>query len=169
MVKKLVVIGCAIVLMPVSSAFAQDPELVEMENELDMQAAEIMSRRGDRDSDKGEKIVRGVIDLIGTIADRNERGHGRGDWDRDDHGWGRGRDDRGPGWGRGRDGRGRHPGYGRQPKRLVCVAKNANGRAFQADGYILERVQRRALQSCQELSRPRVKRTCRVVSCHQAR
>ena len=56
MVKRLMVIGFAVVMMPVAPALAQDPELVEMENELDVEAVQIMSRsRSDRE--KGEEFV----------------------------------------------------------------------------------------------------------------
>lgn len=143
MVKKICIALSIASLLPLHGAMAAkkrgpkaDRELIEMEDRLDREADQLIGRVSDND---GEELILGIIGVIGELASRNERGHGQGGW---------------------------HPGYGRHHRKIKCVARNANGRRFRAEGYVAHRVARRALKACKQLTRmPRVKRTCRVVRC----
>lgn len=112
-----------------------------------------LENRLDRETDQllgrargnnGAEFVLGIIGAIGELATRNER-------------------HRGPGW---------HPGYGRHHRKIVCVARNARGQRYQAEGYVQKRVADRALRTCQHFSkgyRDRfLPRTCRVMQCRRA-
>ena len=122
---------------------AQDQELEQLEDILDSEASDLLysaSRGGKID---GDDIAAGIISIIGELASRNERGMGRGH---------------------------RNPGFGRHNRLVRCVAKNMHNRRFVAEGYVPRRVERRALRTCQDLTRDRrAVRTCRVVRCAWSR
>lgn len=50
---------------------------------------------------------------------------------------------------------GRHPGYGRHHRQVTCVARNAAGQSFRAEGYVQYRVEKRAVKICRNLSERR--------------
>ena len=116
-----------------------DQELNDMEDLLDQEADQAMSRRGHQSGISEEEIIGGIIGIIGDLASRNERGRG---------------------------GHPRHPGFGRQYRKVMCVARNGRGMRFRADGYVERRVARRALKTCQWNSR--FPRSCQVVCCRRA-
>jgi hypothetical protein len=158
MLQKLLMITATFALASTAYAGTQtDLELNRMENSLDQQANILMGPTIQGTS--GKDVVRGVIRVIGELASRNERGHVI----RRPGGPGRGHDDHGRG-GRPDD------GFGRHYRRIQCVAQNRQGQRFSADGYLAERVKERALASCERMTRDRrMKNSCRVISCFQAR
>lgn len=144
MVKKICIALSIFALLPLHMASAtNDRELIELENRLDRETDQLLGRAR---GNEGAEFVLGVIGAIGELASRNERNRGRRGW---------------------------HPGYGRHHRKIVCVAANARGQRFRAEGYVQNRAARRALRTCRHFSRNRfdrrLPRTCRVFHCHRSR